>query len=326
MGILRPGARGPDGRVDTATYGNRLMTHPVITAAIPVVSVIIPLYQKARHVADALTAAYRSCRLASTAFELIVVDDGSTDGSDDAVRAWEATHPEQSVPLILIRQENQGAAAARNAGWTAARGEAILFLDADDTWADHHVSEILGLMAQFPEAVLYADAYDEISTMRHAKQHDFGIGSERRGPLACFFETMSSGAMIVSSSTAGTWKRCLIQSEGFPEGVRFGEDKIGWGRLALLGDVVWSPRVGAIWDKSADNRSDRVAGSPPRTAWRDFLVSALDCTEVSAMTRENIRMAVAVENACLSGQIARFGKDTPAFYAEPREATDPVPA
>jgi len=302
------------------------MTHPVITASLPVVSVIIPLYQKARHIAAALAAAYRSCRLATTAFELIVVDDGSTDGSGDAVRGWEATDPEHSVPLVLIRQKNQGAAAARNTGWTAARGEAILFLDADDTWADHHVAEILGLMAEFPEAVLYADAYDEISATRHPKQHDFGIGSERRGPLACFFETMSSGAMIVSSSTAGTWKRCLIQSQGFPEGVRFGEDKIGWGRLALLGDVVWSPRVGAIWDKSADNRSDKGAGAPPRTAWRDFLVSALNCTEVSAKTRENIRMAVAVENACLSGHIARFGKDTPALYTRSNEEIDPLAA
>jgi glycosyltransferase involved in cell wall biosynthesis len=302
------------------------MTHPVVTPSIPVVSVIIPLYQKARHIADALAAAYRSCRLADTAFELIVVDDGSTDGSGDAVRSWEATDPEHSAPLVLIRQENRGAAAARNTGWTAARGDAILFLDADDTWADHHVSEILGLMAEFPEAVLYADAYDEISTTRRAKQHDFGLGSERRGPLACFFETMSSGAMIVSSSTAATWKRCLVQSQGFPEGVRFGEDKIGWGRLALLGDVVWSPRVGAIWDKSADNRSDKVAGSPPRVAWRDFLVSALNCTDVSAKTRDNLRMAVAVENACLSGQISCFGKDTPAFYTETTAATDPLAA
>lgn len=302
------------------------MTHPVVTASSPAVSVIIPLYQKARHVAAALTAAYRSCRLANVAFELIVVDDGSTDGSGDAVRDWEATDPGHCVPLVLVRQENQGAAAARNAGWTAARGEAILFLDADDTWADHHVSEILGLMADFPEAVLYADAYDEISTSRHAKRHDFGIGSESRGPLACFFTTMSSGAMIVSSSTAGTWKRCLRKSQGFPEDVRFGEDKIGWGRLALLGDVVWSPRVGAIWDKSADNRSDKVVGSSPRTAWRDFLVSVLNCTEVSAVTRESIRVAVAVENACLSGQIACFGKDTPAFYAETREATGPEAA
>jgi glycosyltransferase involved in cell wall biosynthesis len=303
------------------------MTHPVMTPALPVVSVVIPLYQKVRHIAAALSVAYRSCRLASAAFELVVVDDGSTDGSGNAVQDWADADPGHAIALRLIRQENRGAAAARNTGWTAARGEVILFLDADDIWADHHVSEMLVLMAEFPGAVLYADAWEEISSDHQGKRHDFGIGSDRRGPLACFFEAMSSGPMIVSSSTAGTWKRCLTQSQGFPEGVRFGEDKIGWGRLALLGDVVWSPRIGAIWDKSADNRSDKGGTScSPRTAWRDFLLGALHCRHLSTTTRRNIRMAIAVENACLSGKITLFGRDTPALFTEIRENIDPMAA
>jgi glycosyltransferase involved in cell wall biosynthesis len=294
------------------------MIHPLVTKPTPVVSVVIPLYQKTRHIAAAICVAYRSCSLADVAFELVVVDDGSTDGSSEVVRDWAAGAPAHASVLHLIRQENQGAAAARNAGWKAARGEVILFLDADDTWEDHHVSEMLVLMAEFPEAVLYADAWNEISLDRTSKQHVFGIGSDRRGPLSCFFETMSSGPMIISSSTAGTWKRCLVESQGFPEGVRFGEDKIGWGRLALLGDVVWSPRIGAIWDKSADNRSDKVVGSVPRSAWRDFLIKALDGPDVSTVTQGNIRTAVAVENAWLSGEITHFGHETPALFTEAR--------
>jgi glycosyltransferase involved in cell wall biosynthesis len=287
-----------------------------MTGALPLVSVVIPLYQKVRHVAAALAVAFRSCRQANTAFELVVVDDGSTDGSGGAVQDWAASDAAHASALRLIRQDNRGAAAARNTGWTAARGEVILFLDADDTWADHHVSEMLVLMAEFPNAVLYADAWQEISANQTARQHDFGIGSERRGPLSCFFETMSSGPMIVSSSTAGTWRRCLMESKGFPEGIQFGEDKIGWGRLALLGDVVWSPRIGAVWDKSADNRSDKALGGPPRTAWRDFLLAALVGSQLSPKTRRNIRTAIAVENACLEGAISLFSKETPAFFAK----------
>jgi glycosyltransferase involved in cell wall biosynthesis len=300
------------------------MTHPAMTGALPLVSVVIPLYQKVRHVATALSVAYQSCRKAKAAFELVVVDDGSTDGSGTAVQDWAALDPAHAGAIRLIRQENRGAAAARNTGWTAARGEAILFLDADDTWADHHVSEILFLMTEFPTAVLYADAWQEISANHTARLHDFGIGSDRRGPLPCFFETMSSGPMIVSSSTAGTWKKCLIESEGFPEGVQYGEDKIGWGRLALLGEVVWSPRIGAVWDKSADNRSDKDVGPPPRTAWRDFLLAALAGAQLSATTRRNIRTAVAVENACLDGRINLFSKQTPALFAEAWQCIDPV--
>lgn len=297
-----------------------------MTAPVPVVSVVIPLFQKSRHIAAALSVAYRSCRLAGVAFELVVVDDGSTDGSGDAVLRWAASDAAQARATRLIRQDNRGAAAARNTGWAAARGEAILFLDADDTWADHHVTEILALMAEYPAAVLYADAWEEISRDRTLTRKGFGIGSERRGVLACFFETMSSGPMIVSSSTAGTWKRCLTESRGFPEGVRHGEDKIGWGRLALLGDVVWSPRVGAVWDKSADNRSDRAEGCPPRTAWRDFLLGAQGEATLSAVTRRNLKMAVAVENACLSGQIVVFDKGTPARFSGDGDSVGPLAA
>lgn len=300
------------------------MIHPAMTGALPSVSVIIPLYQKVRHVAAALAGAFQSCRLANAAFELVVVDDGSTDGSGAAVQDWAATSPAHASVLRLIRQENRGAAAARNTGWTAARGEAILFLDADDTWADHHVSEILVLMTEFPNAALYADAWQEISANLTERQHDFGIGSDRRGPLSCFFETMSSGPMIVSSSTAGTWKKCLLESQGFPEGVQHGEDKIGWGRLALLGEVVWSPRIGAIWDKSADNRSDKDLGTPPRTAWRDFLLAALAGAQLSTTTRRNIRTAVAIENACLNGHLSLFSKETPALFADAWQGFDPA--
>lgn len=180
------------------------MTNPAATGTLPVVSVVIPLYQKVRHIAAALSTANRSCFMANTPFELVVVDDGSTDGSGDAVLDWAKFDPAHLGSVHLVREKNRGAAAARNTGWTAARGEIVLFLDADDTWAEHHVSEVLALMSEFPDAVLYADAWQEISADRNTKQQNFGIGSDRRGPLSCFCETMSSGPMIVSSSTAGT--------------------------------------------------------------------------------------------------------------------------
>ena len=84
-----------------------------------------------------------------------------------------------------------------------------------------------------------------------------------------------------------------------------------------MGDVVWSPRIGAIWDKSADNRSEKLSGSAPRTDWRDFLIEVLDGLAISKSTRRNILTAVAVENACLSGEITVFCHDTPALFSEP---------
>lgn len=290
----------------------------------PSVSVVIPLFQKARHVRTALADAFRSCRIAAVPFEIVVVDDGSTDGSGDVVRVWASEDADHAAAMRLLPQENRGAAAARNAGWRAARSDLILFLDADDRWAPHHVTELLGLVRDFPGAALYADAWAEISPDGRQIAHQFGIGSELRGPLPCFFEAMSSGPMIVSSSTAAAPKSALQRSGGFPEGVTHGEDKVGWGRLALLGPVVWSPRVGAIWDRSAENRSDGAAGPAPAPAFRDFLRSAVLNTELPDRMRRNLRTAIAVEEARLAGEIRIYDHDTPSRYAVGDQVPEPI--
>lgn len=288
----------------------------------PALSVVIPLFQKVRHIRTALEDAFTSCRIAGAPFELIVVDDGSTDGSGAAARAWAGQDPDRDAALRLLTQKNRGAAAARNAGWRAARGGLILFLDADDRWAPHHVTELLCLVRDFPGAALYADAWAEIGPDGTRRAHQFGIGSERRGPLPCFFEAMSSGPMIVSSSTAAAPKSALERCGGFPERVTHGEDKVGWGRLALLGEVVWSPRVGAVWDKSADNRSDGSSLPAPSPAFRDFLRGAVLHDEISPRTRRSIQTAIAVEEARLAGELRIYDQETPARYAP---TADPVP-
>lgn len=288
----------------------------------PILSVVIPLFQKVRHIATALEDAFTSCRIAGAPFELVVVDDGSTDGSGEVARAWGDQDPDRDAALRLLTQENRGAAAARNAGWRAARGGLILFLDADDHWAPHHVTELLSLVRDFPGAALYADAWAEIGQNGARREHLFGIGSERRGPLPCFFEAMSSGPMIVSSSTAAAPKSALERSGGFPERVTHGEDKVGWGRLALLGEVVWSPRVGAVWDKSADNRSDGSSLPAPSSAFRDFLRGGVLHDAISPRTRRSIQTAIAVEEARLAGEIRIYDHGTPARYAR---AADPAP-
>ncbi len=91
----------------------------------PTVSVVIPLYNKGRYIERALTSV-----LAQThpPLEIIVVDDGSTDDGPEKVLNF------NNPKIILIRQENRGPGAARNAGLARARDKYIAFLDADDEW------------------------------------------------------------------------------------------------------------------------------------------------------------------------------------------------
>lgn len=91
----------------------------------PTVSVVIPLYNKGKYIERALTSV-----LAQTyqPFEIIVIDDSSTDDGPEKVLKL------NDPAIILIRQENRGPGAARNAGLAMAKGKYVSFLDADDEW------------------------------------------------------------------------------------------------------------------------------------------------------------------------------------------------
>lgn len=98
--------------------------NPTPTGADPLVSVIIPTFNRGWTIADAVESVlvqdYRP-------FELIVVDDGSTDDTEQVLMRYGAE-------IRVIRQGNRGVSAARNTGIQHSRGELIAFLDSDDTW------------------------------------------------------------------------------------------------------------------------------------------------------------------------------------------------
>jgi GT2 family glycosyltransferase len=102
----------------------------------PQVSVIIPTYNCARYLPEAidsvLAQTYRD-------FEIIVVDDGSTDDTPDVLARY-------GEAILVIRQPNQGRGAARNAGILAARGQYIAFLDADDLWLPEKLEKQVALL------------------------------------------------------------------------------------------------------------------------------------------------------------------------------------
>lgn len=104
----------------------------------PLVSVIVPVY----NVRDYLEKCIRSVQGQSFAdWELILVDDGSTDGSGDLARALAASDSRVTV----LSRTNGGVGAARNTGLVTARGEYIAFLDGDDAYEPHHLQTLVEL-------------------------------------------------------------------------------------------------------------------------------------------------------------------------------------
>jgi glycosyltransferase involved in cell wall biosynthesis len=109
------------------------------------VSVIIPNYNQSHYLASAIHSVLRQ---SFKDFEIIVVDDGSTDNTLEVLAQF-------SDQVVYLRQENQGLAGARNTGIRAARGELIGLLDADDEWRPDYLEQMLALSEKHPDAAVF---------------------------------------------------------------------------------------------------------------------------------------------------------------------------
>jgi hypothetical protein len=183
----------------------------------PSVSVVIPTFERRRSVTEAVASA-----LAQTCgeVEVIVVDDGSTDGTAAAVAAIDAR-------VKVVRRPNGGPAAARNTGIRQARAPLIAFLDSDDRWHPRHLEELLRLLESHPEAVLACTA----GAIRgdDALKRPTGLTHAARSVLL--------GGLLYTSAV-GVRREALDAIGGFDEGLLVTEDSDLWGRLSLEGPFV----------------------------------------------------------------------------------------
>ena len=118
--------------------------------AIPDVSVIIPLYNKGKYIARALDSVFAQNY---QDFEVIVVDDGSTDDGPDIVRKYDDPR------LRLIQQANAGPGAARNKGLKESTAPYVAFLDADDEWLPEYLETSLCLLEHHPDCDVCVSAW-----------------------------------------------------------------------------------------------------------------------------------------------------------------------
>ena len=180
----------------------------------PTVSIIMPCFQNG----ETLARSVRSVQAQTfEGWELIAVDDGSTDDTLARLRALAATEPRMRV----LHQENGGVSAARNAGIDAAQGEWLFFLDADDRLTADALSTLLDMANGALDVV--CGAYE----MRFA---DEGGRCERHacvdGDLQTVLESLIRGDSALNSMCARLYRASLIREAGIraPLGVAVGED------------------------------------------------------------------------------------------------------
>lgn len=200
-------------------------------STVPRFSVVIPLFNKRAFIRRAVLSVLRQ-DLAD--LELLVVDDGSTDGSVEAIA--DLQHPR----IRIIRQPNGGEGAARNTGIAHACGPWIAFLDADDAWWPAHLSELERVSAAFPSAGLVSTACIEASGAFLADVPPAQPQASIR-EVDYFLEAARRIGFINSSSVAV--RRDVLEVTGGFSAHRAGADLEYWARIALRHRVAVSDRI-----------------------------------------------------------------------------------
>ncbi|TFH17830.1 MAG: glycosyltransferase [Lentisphaerales bacterium] len=233
------------------------------------VTVLIPLYNKAGEVERAVRGVLAQ---SEPNFSLVVIDDGSTDGSADVVARIDDPR------IRTVGQTNLGASAARNRGLDEARTELVAFLDADDEWRPDFLTTVLALRTRHPEAGLWATGYERV--------FDHGLRAElpalirvpqspEGGLIDDFFVSMEKDCPVCSSNILGS-RGVFRETGGFPDKVELGEDWDTWIRIALKYPIAFSPGVQVRYHQdSSDRAMNRRRHSGEDTAMARTLRRAL---------------------------------------------------
>ena len=187
-------------------------------------SVIVPLYNKAPYVSKALESV---CAQTYRDFEIVVVNDGSTDESEVLARQI-LNEKSNGIPYKIINQPNAGAAAARNNGVAVSCGEYVVFLDADDWWCLEFLEEVNQMVVDYPEAGMYATNY---VYYKPGKTHV--ALNMPDGYMDYPKAYLQSSAMPIWTGATSMARRVFDDMGGFPLGVRLGEDFLLWAKTAV---------------------------------------------------------------------------------------------
>jgi glycosyltransferase involved in cell wall biosynthesis len=253
----------------------------------PLVSVVIPTYNRDRHTIEAVESVLAQTY---TNLEVIVVDDGSTDGSPQVIQQYIAQREYGSWQIQFVSQRNQGASVARNTGIAKARGEYIAFLDSDDIWLPEKLEWQMNAIEQFKgecgacvtDARLVNDSGMDISSSFrvHGRNYEETIGIDR------------DAVKLIADGFCGVWLSTLLartdlikQIGGFSTDISFVEDRDIHFRIALLTSIAYvnKPLI----------RTDR-SPTPPGSTCRPWDKPEVQLRQQEHMLQKWLKIAIAL--------------------------------
>jgi glycosyltransferase involved in cell wall biosynthesis len=205
------------------------------------ITVIIPLYNKEKHIKKTLESVLRQSFID---FELLLINDGSTDSSLALVNRFNDSR------IQVINQDNKGVSSARNLGIKKAKTPFVALLDADDIWQKKHLENLVKLQQKYPDEQVFASAY---SVQFKNKKQIFTLKETFENPLNFFKNSLQFS--ILNSSNVLLNKNIFEETGLFNTQYKGGEDTDFWIRLGLKHAVCFTNEVSVIINKSILNQA-----------------------------------------------------------------------
>ena len=216
-------------------------------------TIVIPLYNKGQSVKRSICSVLNQ---SFSNFEIVIVDDGSTDNSVEVVKSFKDNR------IKIVRQANAGVSAARNHGIDIASGQFITFLDADDEYEPNHLETLRKLIDEYPGYNVYATSYKirEAGNEERPKIRNLVFKESHKdgeGVVKSYFHAAASMHMPVHICSLAI-RREALGSIRFPVGVKAGEDLYMIARLMTENDMVFSFSYTYIYNFEETNRVMRT--------------------------------------------------------------------
>jgi len=268
------------------------------------VSVVIPLFNKADFVVRAIESVLAQKKSVE---EIIVIDDGSTDGGADLVKC----HFGDAV--VLYKQTNKGVSSARNKGIELACSEYIAFLDADDYWHESFITHIDLLNKSFPNAGLLCTGYEFAKNGKLFKAKNSQVPKEI-GLINNYFSACCNEDLPVTASSVCIQRSLLKEVKCFPVDIKIGEDQAVWGTLACMTQIAYHADSSVVYDLDATNSASDVNNklvlSPHVAIFQQILLQNKVPEELTSSLKKLVHLSIM---SCIKNNLIA-GERVKAFY------------
>lgn len=208
-----------------------------------IVSIIVPVYKAKEYIVNTCD---NVCGQTYTDWELILVDDCSQDGTAELIEDYITSHPDRDIRLIS-KENNEGAAAARNTGLEAASGRYIAFLDADDVWLPNRLEKTMECMRNKSAGFVFS-AYE------FGDENAKGTGKVVHVPETLSYKQALSRTIIFTTTTL--FDTQIIPKELIRMPLVASEDTATWWQILRAGHIAYGvDEVLAIYRRPATSLS-----------------------------------------------------------------------